>query len=44
MKGRDLREALEGEEPRDLREALEGEEPRDYEGGGLKGSFRGGGA
>ena len=44
MKGRDLREALEGEEPRDLREALEGEEPRDYEGAGLKGSFRGGGA
>ena len=44
MKGRDLREALEGEEPRDLREALEGEEPRDYEGVGLKGGFRGGGA
>ena len=44
MKGRDLREALEGKEPRDLREALEGEEPRDYEGAGLKGGFRGGGA
>ena len=44
VKGRGLREVLEGEEPRDLREALDGEEPRDYEGAGLKVSFRGGGA
>ena len=29
---------------RDLREDLEGEEPSNYEGAGLKGSFRGGGA
>ena len=29
---------------RDLREDLEGEEPRDYEGAGLKGRFRRGGA